>query len=239
MMMEIAFGVYKMKWVKKYSKEFERDALRKLISKVNWSYFKPSIKANLIGIAQELNKNGIEVSVYDHQDEPNGFGFDSLTLQFNTKFTGNMIKKVEKDKTTFNYHKQIGGRLVITYSAVGHVHIFVDPPTSEDSVAENSDLILYHTYDAQNITDRRIKRCIKILMRYQRFTGVLYRNSLLDRWVVRWYKTKTYLIRYLNPQEKFVRYSALYIPLISMIVATVAAIASLIAVYLTYLSLTH
>ncbi len=30
-MMEIVFGVYKMKWVKKYSKEFERDVLRKLI----------------------------------------------------------------------------------------------------------------------------------------------------------------------------------------------------------------
>lgn len=237
--MEIAFGVYKMRWIKKYSKEFEKDALRKLISEVNWEYFKPSIKANLIGIAEELNKNGIEVSVYDHQDEPSGFGFDSLTLQFNTKFTGNIIKKVEKDKITLNYHKQIGGRLVVTYSAVGHVHIFVDPPTSEDSVAENSDLILYHTYDAQNITDRRIKKCIKILIRYQRFTGVLYRNSLLDRWVVRWCKTKTYLIRYLNPNEKFIRYSALYIPLISTIAAIVAAVSSLLAVYLTYLSLTH
>lgn len=239
MIMEIAFWVYEMRWIKKYSKEFERDDLRKLISEVNWKYFKPSIKANLIGIAEELNKNGIMVSVYDHQDVPDGFGFDSLALQFNTKFTGNMIKKVEKDKTTYNYHKQIGGRLVITYSAVGHVHIFVDPPTSEDSVAENSDLILYHTYDAQNITDRRIKKCIKILIRYQRFSGVLYRNSLRDRWVVRWYKTKTYLIRYLNPNEKFKRYSALYIPLISTIAAIFAAVASLLAVYFTYLSLTH
>lgn len=93
--MEISCRVYKMKWIKQYSKEFERDALRILISKVNWKHFKPSIKASLIGIAEKLNKNGIEVSVYDQQDEPDGFGFDSLSLQFNSKLTGNMRQVIE------------------------------------------------------------------------------------------------------------------------------------------------
>ncbi len=237
MMMEIAFGVYKMKWVKQYSKEFERDALRKLISKVNWRHFKPSIKANLISIAEELNKNGIEVSVYDQQDEPDGFGFDSLSLQFNKKFTGNMRQVIEKDKINFNHHMQIGGALAITYSAVGHIHIFVDPAKTEDSVAVHDYLILYHTYDAKNITKNRIEKCVKNFIHYQRFTGVLYRKTFKDRCIVRWLKTKMYFIQYLEPKEKFTRYSALYIPLISMIVATVAAVASLIAVYLTYLTL--
>lgn len=237
MMMEIAFGVYKMKWVQQYSKEFERDALRKLISKVNWRYFKPSIKANLIIIAEELNKNGIEVSVYDQQDEPDGFGFDSLSLQFNNKFTGNMRQVIEKDKITFGHHMQIGGALAITYSAVGHIHIFVDPANTEDSVAVHDYLILYHTYDAKNITKKRIEKCVKNFIHYQRFTGVLYRKTFKDRCIVRWLKTKMYFIQYLEPKEKFTRYSDLYIPIISMIVATVAAVASLMAVYLTYLTL--
>lgn len=237
--MEISSRVYKMKWIKQYSKEFERDALRKLISKFNWKHFKPSIKASLISIAEELNKNGIEVSVYDQQDEPDGFGFDSLSLQFNSKFTGNMRQVIETDKITFNHHMQSGGVLSITYSAVGHIHILVEPPKTEDSVAVHSYLILYQTYDAKNITSKRIEKSVKNFIHYQRYSGVLYRKTFKDRWVVRWLKTKMYFIQYLEPKNKFIRYSALYIPLISMIVATIAAVASLIAVYLTYLSLNH
>jgi len=233
MMMEIAFGIYRMKWIKKFAKEFEKDTIRKNNSKEKWEHFKPSIKANLICIAEELNKNGIEVSVYDQQDEPDGFGFDSLSLQFDAKHTGNMRQVIEKDKITFNHHMQLGGVLSISYSSVGHIHIFADPPKTEDSMAVHSYLILYQTYDAKNITNKRLEKWVKNFIHYQRVTGVLYRKTFKDKWIVRWLKTKMYFIQYLEPKKKFIRYSALYIPLISMIVATVAAVASWIAVYLT------
>lgn len=40
----------------------------------------------------------MQVSVYDQQDEPDGFGFDSLSLQFDAKHTGNMRQVIEKIK---------------------------------------------------------------------------------------------------------------------------------------------
>lgn len=179
----------------------------------------------------------MQVSVYDQQDEPDGFGFDSLSLQFDAKHTGNMRQVIEKNKITFNHHMQLGGVLSISYNSVGHIHIFADPPKTEDSMAVHSYLILYQTYDAKNIINKRIEKCVQNFIHYQRFTGVLYRKTFKDRCIVRWLKTKMYFIQYIKPQEKFKRYSALYIPLMSTIAAIVAAVATLLAVYLSCLAL--
>ncbi|PHP91284.1 hypothetical protein CBF17_024140 [Pantoea agglomerans] len=235
-----------MKWINKQEKEFEKDELRREISRENWRYHKPRIKKSLREIAVSAKQSNIELSVYDYKSNPNGFGFDGLNLQFGMRFAGNMIQteteeviKLEteegvqesKDKRLhYNHHMQEGAVLVITYSAVGHIHIFCSPSTSEDSLAKHKNLILYHTYDARTISDRVIKRCVKALFYYHRFTGVLHRITWRDRWAVRWLKTKMYFIEYLEPNEKFTRYSGLYIPIISFIVAVL----SLWVAYLSY-----
>lgn len=77
--------------------------------KKNGSILNPPLKNNLTSIAKKLNENGIEVSVHDQDDEPDGFGFDSLSLQFNKKFTGNMRRFIEKDTIKLNPNMQIGG----------------------------------------------------------------------------------------------------------------------------------
>ena len=234
-----------MKWMNKQKKEFEKDKMRRFISKVNWQYHKPRIKKTLEEIVTTANQHNINLDVYDYADKPDGWGFDGINLQFGMKFTGNMIKKeiekvieVETDKgleeqiqksIQFNYHKQEGAVLAITYSAVGHIHIFASPSTSEDSLAKHKDLILYHTYDARTITDKVLKRCIKSLFHYQRFTGVMHRITWRNRWAVRWLKTKMYFIEYQESKDKFTRYSGLYIPIISFIVGA-------LTLWVTYLS---
>jgi glutamate formiminotransferase len=83
-----------MNWIKKHSIEFQKDKLRILISKVNWNYNKNYIKRVLEDISKEANANGIEVFVYDYNDNiPKGFWFDGLNLQINNKWTDNMIQK--------------------------------------------------------------------------------------------------------------------------------------------------
>ena len=235
-----------MKWIAKQSEEFKRDELRRNISQANWDYHKPEIKRALQEIVKEAAENNIHLFVYDYEDNPNGWGFDGLNLQFGNKFTGNMIQKeieeeveiqtengIEKitEKTiNYDHHRQEGAMLVITYSAVGHIHIFASPSTSKDSMAEHKNLILYHTYDARTITAKVLKRCVKALFHYQRFTGVLHRVTWRDRWAIRWLNTKMYFIEYLDPKDRFARYSGLYIPIVSFVVAVL----SLWVAYLSY-----
>lgn len=220
-----------MNWIKKHSIEFQKDKLRILISKVNWNYNKNYIKRVLDDISKEANANGIEVFVYDYNDNiPKGFGFDGLNLQINNKWTGNMIQKKEDGGIIFNHHTQGGAALMITYSKIGQINVIVAPAKSEDSLAVHRSLILYHTYDAATITRRRIEKWVNCLFYYHRYTGVLHRRTWKDRLMVNWLKTRMYFIEYLNPKEKFTRYSGLYIPTLVLVVSIIALIVSLLSI---------
>ncbi|MCB5311821.1 hypothetical protein [Yersinia intermedia] len=220
-----------MNWIKKHSIEFQKDKLRILISKVNWNYNKNYIKRVLDDISKEANANGIEVFVYDYNDNiPKGFGFDGLNLQINNKWTGNMIQKKEDGGIIFNHHTQGGAALMITYSKIGQINVIVAPAKSEDSLAVHRNLILYHTYDAATITRRRIEKWVNCLFYYHRYTGVLHRRTWKDRLMVNWLKTRMYFIEYLNPKEKFTRYSGLYIPTLALVVSIIALIVSLLSI---------
>ncbi|ELZ1905892.1 TPA: hypothetical protein ACIU15_002428 [Yersinia enterocolitica] len=220
-----------MNWIKKHSIEFQKDKLRILISKVNWNYNKNYIKRVLDDISKEANANGIEVFVYDYNDNiPKGFGFDGLNLQINNKWTGNMIQKKEEGGIIFNHHTQGGAALMITYSKIGQINVIVAPAKSEDSLAVHRSLILYHTYDAATITRRRIEKWVNCLFYYHRYTGVLHRRTWKDRLMVNWLKTRMYFIEYLNPKEKFTRYSGLYIPTLALVVSIIALIVSLLSI---------
>ncbi|EKN4168189.1 hypothetical protein NUF60_000200 [Yersinia enterocolitica] len=220
-----------MNWIKKHSIDFQKDKLRILISKVNWNYNKNYIKRVLDDISKEANANGIEVFVYDYNDNiPKGFGFDGLNLQINNKWTGNMIQKKEEGGIIFNHHTQGGAALMITYSKIGQINVIVAPAKSEDSLAVHRSLILYHTYDAATITRRRIEKWVNCLFYYHRYTGVLHRRTWKDRLMVNWLKTRMYFIEYLNPKEKFTRYSGLYIPTLALVVSIIALIVSLLSI---------
>ncbi|WP_338629061.1 hypothetical protein [Yersinia intermedia] len=147
-----------MNWIKKHSIEFQKDKLRILISKVNWDYNKNYIKGILEDISKEANANGIEVAVYDYDDNPRGFGFDGLNLQIHNKLTDNMIQKKEKDGAIiFNHHLQRGAALMMTYNAIGQINVMVSPVECEDSLAEYRNIILYHSYDEQLLQESRLK----------------------------------------------------------------------------------
>jgi hypothetical protein len=182
-------------------------------------------------ISKEANANGIEVFVYDYNDNiPKGFGFDGLNLQINNKWTGNMIQKKEDGGIIFNHHTQGGAALMITYSKIGQINVIVTPAKSEDSLAVHRSLILYHTYDSATITRRRIEKWVNCLFYYHRYTGVLHRRTWKDRLMVNWLKTRMYFIEYLNPKEKFTRYSGLYIPTLALVVSIIALIVSLLSI---------
>ncbi|HFO2534738.1 hypothetical protein [Yersinia enterocolitica] len=221
-----------MNWIKKHSIEFQRDKLRILISKVNWNYNKNHIKRVLDDISKEANANGIEVFVYDYNDNiPKGFGFDGLNLQINNKWTGNMIqKKGDNDAVISDHHYQRGAALMITYSAIGQIVVVVAPAKAQDSLAEYRELILYYTHDATTITRKRIEKWVSYLFYYHRYTGVLHRRTWKDRLIVNWLKTRMYCIEYLNPKEKFTRYSGLYIPTLALVVSIIALIVSLLSI---------
>lgn len=84
-----------------------------------------------------------------------------------------MRQVIEKGRINSNRYTQLDGALSISYGFVGHIHIFVEPPNAEDSMAFHNYLILYHTYDAKNITNKRIGKCVKKFIHYQRVTCVL------------------------------------------------------------------
>ncbi|MBJ8975301.1 hypothetical protein I5438_01730 [Citrobacter freundii] len=94
-------------------------------------------------------------------------------------------------------------------------------------------MILHHTYNAKTITAKRIEKYVKAFIRYHRYTGVLHQSTLTDKLFVRWLKIRMFWIQYLNPNEKFKRYSGLYIPVLSLLVAFVAAIASILSLVVT------
>ncbi|TDX13018.1 hypothetical protein EDF88_4299 [Buttiauxella sp. BIGb0552] len=217
-----------MKWIKKFSKDFENDKLRISYSRLNWNYLKPSIKETLDILSEKLNKNGIDTFTHDYSDDGKVIGFDGLNLQFSNSFTGNVRIAEAEDKLN-NLHTQKGGVLAITYNATGSINIMILPSKSEDSLAKHTHIILHYTYNARTITPKRIEKCVKAFIHYHRYTGVLHQSTLADNLVVRWLKIRMYWIQYLNPNEKFKRYSGLYIPIVSLIVAFAAAIASILS----------
>lgn len=221
-----------MKWIKSFSKDFERDKSRIEFSHVNWYYLKPSIKEQMLFFEKELKKNGIDVYFYDYADDKRLVGFDGLNLQFAESFTGNMRIADTQDKDN-ELHTQKGGILAIIYNETGNIDVMILPSKSQDSLAEHTHIILHHTYNARTITAKRIEKYVKAFIRYHRYTGVLHQSTLTDELIIRWLKIRMFWIQYLNPNEKFKRYSGLYIPVLSLLVAFVAAIASILSLVVT------
>jgi hypothetical protein len=129
-----------------------------------------------------------------------------------------------------DHHYQRGAALMITYSAIGQIVVVVAPAKAQDSLAEYRNIILYHTHDAATITRKRIEKWVSYLFYYHRYTGVLHRRTWKDRLMVNWLKTRMYFIEYLNPKEKFTRYSGLYIPTLALVVSIIALIVSLLSI---------
>lgn len=222
-----------MKWIKSFSKDFERDKSRIEFSHINWYYLKPSIKEQMLIFEKELKKNDIDVYFYDYADDERFIGFDGLNLQFTSSFTGNMrLADTKGNENTI--HTQKGGILAITYNATGKIDVMILPSKSEDSLAEHTHIILHHTYNARTITAKRLEKYVKAFIRYHRYTGVLHQSTLTDKLIIRWLKIRMFWIQYLNPNEKFKRYSGLYIPGLSLLVSLSAAIASIIALIITF-----
>lgn len=221
-----------MGWKKDFSVKFERDELRRLISRVNWFTFKPKIKDQLETISKELSGEFLNFSVADMQDEPDGFGFDCITLQINLRRTGNMRQKETETGITLNHHWQLGTSLAITYSATGAVHMMLFPSSSEDSLAKHDTLILHYSYNVKDITEKKIEKAVKKMLYYHRVTGVLHKATIWDMLVVRVMKIRMFFIQYLDKDKKFQRVTALYIPTISLIISVAAAIISVLAIVL-------
>lgn len=221
-----------MGWKKDFSIKFERDELRRLISRVNWFTFKPKIKEQLETISKELSEDKLKFYLTDMKDEPNGYGFDSITLQISERMTGNMREEKFEKHTRFNYHRQKGAYLSIMYSATGAVHMMLFPSSSEDSLAKHDTLILHYSYNVKDITEKKIEKAVRKMLHYHRVTGVLHKATIWDRLVVRAMKIRMFFIQYLDKDKKFQRVTALYIPTISLIISVAAVIISVLAIVL-------
>lgn len=223
-----------MKWIKKFSRDFERDKLRIEYSRLNWNYLKPQIKQKLDSLAEELQQNGIDVFTYDYAEKGDKTGFDGLNMQFRDHFTRNRTIDKDNDKfKLFKPHKQKGGNLAILYNETGAINVMILPSTSEDSLAEHDHIIIDYTYNASTITPDKIEKYVKAFLRYHRYTGVLHKTTLADKLIISWLKIKMFWIEYLNPDEVYKRYSGLYIPALSLIVGFVAMIISLMALVIS------
>ncbi|WP_237391376.1 hypothetical protein [Dryocola clanedunensis] len=222
-----------MGWQKEFSLEFERDELRRLISYVNWFTFKPKFKEQLVLLLTQLSEKNINLNVIDMADEPDGYGFDCITLQVSDRMTGNMRQQITKESIKFNHHRQKGASLSITYSATGAVHMMLFPSSSEDSMAEHDSLIIFHSYNAKNITPTIIENGVRDLLRYHRVTGVLHKSSIKDMLRIKLLRVKTYFIQYNDKENKFKRLTALYIPALTLFVTLLATIATILTMKIT------
>ncbi|EPL3976167.1 MULTISPECIES: hypothetical protein [Serratia] len=222
-----------MSWMKDASNRFRKDELRRSISNINWYTFKPKLKEQLIQLANILSDEDNELSVIDMDDNPDGYGFDCLTLCFRDRMTGNMRQEITKEYTRYNYHWQKGAALSITYSATGAVHMIIFPSTSEDSLAKHDSLILHHSYNVKDITPKKLEKAVKNLLHFHRVTGVLHKATLIEVLIVKILRLKMYFIQYADKESKFKRITALYIPLLSLLVSLSAAIASIFALIIT------
>lgn len=222
-----------MSWMKDVSNQFRKDELRRSISNVNWFTLKPMFKDQLIQLASQLSDEDNKLSVIDMADDPDGYGFDCLTLYFRDRMTGNMRQEINEEYTKYNHHWQKGAALSITYSATGAVNMFIFPSTSEDSLAKHESLILQHSYNVKDITPKKLEKAVKNLVHFHRVTGVLHKATFKDALIVRLLRLKMYFIQYTDKESKFKRVTALYIPLLSLIISLSAAAASIIALILT------
>ena len=222
-----------MSWMKDASNRFRKDELRRSISNVNWYTFKPKLKEQLIQLANILSDEDNELSVIDMNDDPDGYGFDCLTLCFRDRMTGNMRQETTKEYTKYNHHWQKGAALSITYSATGAVHMIIFPSTSEDSLAKHDSLILHHSYNVKDITSKKLEKAVKNLLHFHRVTGVLHKATLIDVLIVKLLRLKMYFIQYADKESKFKRVTALYIALLSLLISLSAAVASILALIIT------
>lgn len=223
------------KWLATQKKKFDEDSNKKSYANRNWFVHKGVFQSHLKEIASYASENGLDLLVDNYSDEMSGLGFDGLSLQFNTTFTGNMVELKEANSRIFNYHRQRGAVLQITFSGTGKVQVFLDPSTSEDSKAVHKFLLVYFTSDPKNISTQMIDRWVKYLFAYQRVTGVLHQASFSDKCIVSYCKFKSFLMQYDTPDTKFKRYAGIYIPSVTLLITVLVF---LLTVYTLILQLT-
>ncbi|WP_409076067.1 hypothetical protein ACF2G4_20255 (plasmid) [Pantoea sp. C3] len=212
------------KWVARQKRRFDNDSQNKKYANHNWIVHKSIIKSHLDEFNRIAHGLGFNLIVDDYSIEKSGLGYDGLSIQFQTSFTGNMIELKEENSRVFNYHKQKGAILHVTFSGTGTVQVFLEPSTSEDSMAIHNALLLYYTPNAKSITPEMIDRWLKFLFAYQRVTGVLHTPSLMDKVTVFWCKGKSFFMMYDTPKTKFKRYAGIYIPGVTLLVSLLVLI---------------
>ncbi|HFO1881664.1 TPA: hypothetical protein ACHI9N_003236, partial [Citrobacter freundii] len=210
-----------------FGKLKEKNRLRRYICSVNWSYHRAELIERLNGICSEINENEMSVSVYSANYDENNFveGNDSIAV------------RIMLDYTTIRYHEnglvtndiETGATLVFAHSNVGFDTVFIHPATSKQSGADYKTLIVYHNQKGARFSDRRLEKLIDELCIYHLYTSVLIENNFLLRFRYMLLKLKSFRWAYFDGEKKFKFSSGIYIPLVSLIVSTIALIVAFIA----------
>ncbi|WP_340052245.1 hypothetical protein [Pseudomonas proteolytica] len=168
----------------------------------NWPLHRERCLVFFRAVAKEARSKGFSFQVVDAKEIENlnmkftsGQGSrcdveDNVALTFAVRtmdgVTRNYIDGVLSD---ISREKEYGASLVVHHRySIGLTHVFLVPPHLEGSEQSRNEIIVYYTFNLDDIHVGRLRSLLSMLFVMQRVGGVDERSSLLDRVRFRYWK---------------------------------------------------
>lgn len=205
----------------------ERNRLRRLISNVNWRYYRQDLIQRLKAVVDGFNKNEFLLTVHENsvKTTPLVEGNDSIAVRFFFQSTNIVYHTNEYQE--FDY--ETGAALVFSHSDVGFDTVFLYPAKSKQSGADYKKLIVYHNLNGARFSDKTVRKLFNYLCLYHRYTSVLFESTPFLRLQISLLRFRSFFYEYLDSENKLKYSSGIYIPLASLFVSAVALIVAVIA----------
>lgn len=231
---------YLKSWLKNYQIKEQEINSRQRFANLNW----PIVCDDLLLFLKSIFKDNPQVFRDFSISKTNGdcgntgfWGFDSLQIIQNDKFTGTGRWTINNGKKTLQHEKDYGVCLDINHSIIGTFHVFLKRPKCDISTRKNPDLLLFYTDDPLELTNKKVLGFIKTMLFYVHATSIRRKLSVLDRLKLALLELRSHIRRksmssymYELISNSFLAFTAVIIGAISLYVAYLTLLATISAI---------
>jgi hypothetical protein len=164
----------------------KRESAQKLnrIALDNWKTKKTEIEGIFHEIFDELKIDGnqfhIDNDLNDDFSSKKYIGYDCIQVTHPMRLTGNMVITEKDNSKNYDRKKEVGAALSITCSQLGGFDVFLIPSKNDDMLIERESIIVYDTKDPNSFTRKRVLKCIRQYLIFQRVDSLFERSSLRE-----------------------------------------------------------
>ncbi len=178
----------------------------KYYSSLNWIEKKARIKKIMEEVFKDLKIDeksfNISDSLNDQFSSVKYRGYDILQVSHPSRFTGNSVITREYNKednslksSHFDRKREVGASLTITTSALGLYDVFLNPAENGDKITTSEEILIFNSNTADALTDKRVKKFIRLFLIFQRVDSLFERAGKLDKFIISYY-------RFFDPRNK-------------------------------------